>query len=48
MLLTATLLVAMPGGSTQEEEPEMYGLIGKMIAVPGERDALLEEERDAD
>jgi quinol monooxygenase YgiN len=34
--------VSSTGEQTGKEESSMYGLIGKMVAVPGKRDALLE------
>lgn len=43
--LTATAVgvaaLAMPAGASRIEETTMYGLIGKMKAVPGQRDALI-------
>lgn len=37
--------MALPGRASQEDAPyrerSMYGLIGKMRAVPGQRDALI-------
>lgn len=32
----------MGSGRRDFEEPRMYGLIGKMLAAPGQRDALIE------
>lgn len=34
-------LVAMPAGASRIGDTTMYGLIGKMKAVPGQRDALV-------
>ena len=33
---------ALAGGAAAQETPRMYGLIGKMTAHPGQRDALIE------
>lgn len=33
---------ALAGGAVAQETPRMYGLIGKMTAHPGQRDALIE------
>jgi quinol monooxygenase YgiN len=33
--------VARTAGQTAKKEPSMYGVIGKMTAVPGQRDALV-------
>ena len=33
--------IAMPAGALRIEETTMYGLIGKIRAVPGQRDALI-------
>ncbi len=34
-------LAAAPGSASMEEREQMFGLIGKMRAVSGQRDALL-------
>jgi quinol monooxygenase YgiN len=38
---SAALAAAVPGATLAEGESSMYGLIGKMTAVPGQRDALI-------
>lgn len=38
----AALTAAVPGGAWAKGEGTMFGLIGKMTAVPGQRDALIE------
>jgi quinol monooxygenase YgiN len=38
---SAAIAVAAPGRATLKGESEMYGLIGKMKTVPGQRDALI-------
>lgn len=37
---TAAILAAVPACASPKETTRMYGLIGKMKAVPGERDKL--------
>lgn len=39
---TAAVAAAIPGTAVAKGASEMYGLIGKINAVPGERDALIE------
>ena len=36
----ATLVFAASGRAASQENQKMYGLIGKMMATPGQRDAL--------
>jgi len=38
---SASILAAVPGCATLKGESEMYGLIGKMKTVSGQRDALI-------
>jgi quinol monooxygenase YgiN len=38
----AVLAVAVPGCASAREAADMYGLIGRMKVVPGQRDALIE------
>ena len=38
---SAAIAVAAPGRTALQGEFEMYGLIGKMKVVPGQRDALI-------
>lgn len=38
--LAAAMLLAAPGRAVQEDKP-MYGVMGRMIAQPGKRDALI-------
>lgn len=40
--LSAASIAAIPGCKLATGENSMYGLIGKMRAVPGERDALID------
>lgn len=41
-LTTASLAAALPAAQSQDKPKPMYGLIGKMIATPGQRDALIQ------
>lgn len=38
---SAALAATVPGRASFKENKKMYGLIGKMIAVPGQRDELI-------
>lgn len=38
---SGALATALPGPAASTETPSMYGLIGKMLATPGQRDALI-------
>lgn len=38
---SGALATALPGSAAPTENPSMYGLIGKMLATPGQRDALI-------
>jgi quinol monooxygenase YgiN len=41
LITMAAAVVAAPGLGAQQEPRQMYGLIGKMTAVAGQRDALI-------
>ena len=41
VMSSTAILAAVAGGATLEGESRVYGLIGKMKTVPGQRDALI-------